>query len=241
MSFFSNIINFILPPRCAICGQVLDSNKGLCNKCISQIEFLKEPICYRCGQPIIDGFSQKGKHLYCGNCLKKSRHIFRMSRSAYIYDDFSKKLILDFKFYDKTDLASLLAKMMYVAGNDIFEAGVDIIVPVPLHYTRIIKRRYNQSSLIAKELGKLTGIKVEYNVLTKHKRTKPQVECNGLERLNNVKGAFEVKHLNKLQGKRILLIDDVLTTGSTLKECASAIKKSKPKSIDCLTVARACI
>ena len=146
---------------------------------------------------------------------------------------------MDFKFYDKTDLASLLAKMMYVAGKDIFASDIDLIVPVPLHYSRLIKRRYNQSALLAKELGKLTNIKVDYNTLVKGRITKAQIDCDGKERLINVKNAFYIKDAGKIKGKRILLIDDVLTTGSTLNECAKVLKQAKAKSIDGLTVSRA--
>ena len=240
MSLIKDIINFILPPRCMMCGKVLDVDKGLCDDCISQIEFLNQAICYRCGHPLLDIDKKDSKKLICGNCLKFKKNMpFRMLRSAYVYDDFSKKLILDFKFYDKTDLASLLAKMLYVAGQDILAEGVDVIIPVPLHYTRLLKRRYNQSSLLAKELGKLTKIKVDYKTLVKRRITKAQVDCDGKERLTNVKNAFYVKDIDKIKGKRVLLIDDVLTTGSTLNECARALRQAKPKSIDGLTVSRA--
>ncbi len=239
MSLLQKIINFILPPRCLICGKVLDSNKGVCDSCISKIEFINDNICYRCGHPLTEAISaSKDKHFLCGNCIKSNKNIFRLSRSACVYDDFSKKLILDFKFYDKTDLSSFLAKMLYVCSKDIFDAGVDIIIPVPLHYTRLIKRRYNQSALMAKELSKLTNIPVDYTTVIKSKKTRPQVECKGNERLKNLQGAFEIKDISKLKNKRVLLIDDVLTTGSTLKECSKAILKSKPKSIDWLTVTR---
>ena len=238
MNIFRQIINFILPPQCYICGKVMKTDKGLCNKCISEINFINGEICHRCGHPLNEVTTAKGGKIICGGCLKNKRHLFRMSRSACVYDDFSKKLILDFKFHDKTDLAPFLAKMMYVAGKDIFNAGVDVIIPVPMHYTRMLKRRYNQAALLAKELGKLSGSKVCYNAVTKIKMTKPQAQCTGVERIKNVKEAFFAKTPKALQGKRVLLIDDVLTTGATLKECALTIKKAKPKSIDCLTVTR---
>ena len=238
MNIWRSIIDLILPPRCVMCGQIMDTDKGICDECIEKIEFLKAPVCYHCGQPLIGVSQQSSLHLLCGNCLNKKRKIFRFSRSAFAYDDFSKKLILDFKFYDRTDLAPELAKMLLVAGEDIFKAGVDIMVPVPLHYTRLIKRKYNQSALLAKELGKLTGIEVDNFSLYKKRPTKPQVECSGAARLHNLKGAFELKNNEKFEGKKVLLIDDVMTTGSTLKECTSILKKAKVKSIDALTVAR---
>ena len=242
MSFIKDIINFVLPARCCICGKILDKDKGFCDECISKIEFLKSPICYKCGAPLFEQAVSTSNKLLCGNCLKHKRNTpFRIIRSASLYDDFSKRLILDFKFYDKTDLAPLLAKMLYVAGKDIFASGVDVIIPVPLHYTRLIQRRYNQSALLANELGKLTNIEVDLQILIKRKITKAQVECGGSERLTNVKGAFYLKDVNKLKNKRVLLIDDVLTTGATLNECAKTIKSAKPKSIDALTISRSII
>ncbi len=238
MRVLSRLIDLILPPRCAFCGKVMNEDKGICDDCIAQIDFLNHDICYRCGYPYGNILDKKG-HKLCGKCAGKRGGLFRLSRSAYGYDDFSKKLILDLKFNDKTDLAPLLAKMMYVAGQDIFTAGVDVIVPVPLHYTRLLKRKYNQSALLAKELGKLTGIPVLYNSLVKKRITKPQVECSGMERIKNLKNAFALSHPEDLSGKRVLLIDDVLTTGSTLHECAQTLKKAKPLSIDTLTIARA--
>lgn len=239
MSWWQKIVDFILPPRCALCGRVLKADKGICDDCISQIEFLKSPVCYHCGQPLGGGSDVVAhSHLLCGECIKPRKRIFRLSRSAFAYDDFSKKLILDFKFRDHTELAELLAKILYVAGKDIFDKGVDVIIPVPLHFTRLIGRKYNQSALLAKELGKLTHIKVDNLGLKKIRKTKPQVECDRHQRLHNLKDAFVARHASTLKGKRVLLIDDVMTTGSTLKECALSLRKAQVKSVDCLTLAR---
>jgi len=238
MNLFAELISMILPPRCAFCGKTLSTDKGICDDCITNIEFLNGAICYRCGHPLNEDISDTPAKQLCLRCQNNPDKLFRLSRSAFVYDDFSKKLILDFKFYDRTDIASLLGKIAYVAGKDIFDAGIDIIIPVPLHYTRLIKRKYNQASLIAKELGKLTATKVEYRLLLKHKITRPQVDCSGAERLKNLKNAFCIKNSDNLQGKRILLIDDVYTTGSTLRECAKTLHLAHPASIDTLTVAR---
>ncbi len=237
MQFFKTLLNCLLPPRCQKCGKVLSQDLGLCDDCLAEIHFITEPYCYKCGHPF-EFLEQKSGKLLCGNCLKNKRTPFRLSRSAFIYDEDSKKLILDFKFHDRTDNANVLAKMLFIAGKDIWEAGIDVIMPVPLHYTRLIKRRYNQSALLCNELGKLINIKVDNLSLIRHRKTRPQVELSGMERQRNVRNVFSVKNIDAVKGKRILLIDDVLTTGATLKECAYALKRAGAKSVDNLTLGR---
>ncbi len=236
--FFRFLFDSILPRRCRKCGQILTNEGELCEKCLSELNFIYPPYCKKCGHPLTD--SENSGKMLCAVCLSRKRSPFRMSRSALYYDDASKNLILAFKFMDKTENARLLAAMLKVAGEDIFAAGADVIVPVPLHYTRLIKRRYNQSALLAYELGRYTGLPVDCSSLVRHKKTRPQVEFSGTERARNVKKAFSVRHPEKLAGKRVVLIDDVLTTGSTLRECAVALKKAGVRSIDTLTVARVC-
>jgi ComF family protein len=164
----------------------------------------------------------------------------RYSRSAVIYDVFSKKLILDFKFFDHIENKKLLAQWMYLAGKDIFDAGVDVIIPIPLHKLRLLKRKYNQSAILASELSKMTNIKSDYKSFVKIRSTQPQSECSGKKRITNIKNAFTVKNPENIKGKRILLIDDVYTTGSTLRECAKVLKKAGAKSVDALTIAKVC-
>lgn len=236
MSIWSDIINFILPPRCLKCGIVLNHSDGLCPDCFNEIDFISRPYCQRCGLPFEN--LKAGSALLCPQCVRDKHPVFRMNRSAFKYNEISKPLILSFKFYDKTENAPALAQMMARAARDIFDAGVDVIIPVPLHYTRLIKRRYNQAALLAKELGKISGIPVDYTSVIRNKRTRPQVEFSGHARVKNVKNAFSVKSPSKIKGLRILLIDDVMTTGSTLKECALAMKAAGAISIDTLTAAR---
>ena len=176
--------------------------------------------------------------MLCAACLKHKRTFYRLSRSAVIYDNSSKNLILAFKFLDQTENANLLSAMLKVAGKDIFSEGVDIIMPVPLHYTRLIKRKYNQSALLAQKLSEMTAVPYDNFTLVRSRKTKPQVEVTGKERLTNVKNAFSVKNSKLVKGKRIVLIDDIMTTGSTVKECAVVLKKAGAKSVDILTIAR---
>lgn len=234
--FFQKIIDILLPPRCLKCGKILGDSNGLCPECFNEITFIAKPYCARCGIPLQN--ETYGKQMLCGNCLGERKPLFRLSRSAVCYDEFSKPLILDFKFHDHTENASFLARWMWMGGKDIFSRRVDAIIPIPLHYTRMIKRRYNQSALLAKELSKLCGVPADFASVVRHRKTKPQVEFSGHDRVKNVKDAFSVKYPARLKGKHVLLIDDVMTTGSTLKECARAILAAGAASVDTLTVAR---
>ena len=237
LSFFSKIVDFVLPNRCLSCGKIINTNGALCQECFSKITFISEPYCSICGIPLAKTISD-GEHC-CITCLEtKKRGYIRRSRSCVIYDEFSKKIILDFKFFDHIENKKLLVNWLNIAGKDIFENDIDLIIPVPLHFTRMLKRKYNQSAILANELAKLHGIDVNHKCLKKQKSTLPQVKCSGKERKQNVKGSFCVIDVNIVKGKHIVLIDDVYTTGATLLECAKVLKKAGAKSVDALTVAR---
>ena len=237
----SKLLNLILPPRCKKCGKIVSDDNSLCEECFNSINFISAPYCSKCGRPFEQtGFAENKHKMICAVCAREKHPWFRLCRSAVKYDDNSKPLIIAFKFHDCTDDAALMAKWMKNAGRDIWAAGAEVIVPVPLHYTRLIKRRYNQSSLIAKELSKLTGLPVDYSSLIRHRKTRPQVEFSGKVRIRNVKDAFSVRKPERIKGRRVVLIDDVMTTGSTLKECAKALRRARALSVDALTVARVC-
>lgn len=233
--FFRRLIDMLVPPRCIECGEVLSERNGLCVECFNKIKFISKPYCQICGIPFETQYSDND--VVCAKCLKDKRHIFTMTRSAFVYDENSKNLVLALKFYDKVSNAPVLARFMYSAGKDIFAQKPDLIIPVPLHYMRLIKRKYNQSALLAHELSKLSGIKTDFS-LKRAKNTIPQVKFSGKARVKNVKGAFCVKDNKNIKGKDIILIDDVLTTGSTLKESAIALKKAGARKIYAITAAR---
>ena len=230
------IIDFILPARCLCCGAIVNNDDSLCNDCLRKINFIVAPYCKKCGIPLEHNTC---KDILCHNCLNNSKQNYiRMSRSAVVYDEFSKKIILDFKFAHHIENKRLLANWLFLAGSDIWKKECDLIIPVPLHFTRLFNRKYNQSAILAKELAKICNIRVNYDILKKTKYTKPQIECSAKKRLKNLKGAFSVSNAKIIEGKRIILIDDVYTTGSTLKECAKVLIKAGAKSVDTLTVAR---
>lgn len=232
--WLQNIIDIILPPRCLLCGKILSGKNGICGDCFSKINFISEPFCQKCGHPLPGGTSVKS----CPNCISNKENPFRFQRSMVCYDEGSRPLITNFKFHDKTENASFLAQWLYTAGHDIWGQGADVLIPVPLHQARLRHRKFNQSALLCKELSKLTKIPVDYTSLIRSKNTKPQVECSGKARISNIKGAFRVCSSDKIKGKRIVLIDDVMTTGSTTRECGKVLLKAGALSVDALTVAR---
>ena len=237
-AFFKNLFDLILPSRCPYCGKVVEMENTLCSSCFEKIDFISAPYCSICGMPFeTEKQIYKTSALICPNCARQKRNT-RFNRSAILYDDFSKKAILAFKFQNKCYHAKVFAKWLKLAGNDIFDAGVDLIIPVPLSYRRLFKRGYNQSVLLARELSKLTGIEVDVTSLVKIKNTKAQSSLLGKNRLKNIKNAFAIKNTNKIKNKRIVLIDDVMTTGATLSECAKILIRAGAKSVDTLTVAR---
>lgn len=234
--WFKKFIDWVLPPRCLICGKIIGADNALCPECFNNLTFITKPYCQHCGRPL--SFTNLGKDLYCPKCLKKRDSVFYLCRSAIEYDEYSKKLILDFKFADHLENRYLLTQWLILAGKDIFETHPDIILPVPLHYSRLFKRKYNQSAILARELAKKTNIPARYDILKKYRYTKPQVICSGKQRRKNIKDAFVVTKPDFIKGKNIVLIDDVYTTGSTLKECAKVLKKAGAKNVSALTVAR---
>lgn len=235
---FKTIINLLLPPRCIKCGKILGENNGLCSDCFREIDFISEPFCHRCGRPFTSEAGIKTDAInYCGKCLQTKRFLFTMQRSAFIYNDNSKNLILDFKFRDKTVSAATLSNLLFVAGKDIWAHKPHLLMPVPLHHTRLVQRRYNQSALLVKELADKTGISADYcNLYRKHK-TIPQVKLTGQARRRNLHNVFAIQDAAAIKNKKIVLIDDVSTTGSTLNECAKALKKGGAAEIYSLTLA----
>ena len=234
LNYLQKIIDLILPPRCLLCGKILSGENGLCEECFAKINFISEPICKKCGRPLSAGVSVPT----CPLCVNDENTPFRMQRSRVAYDEASRPLLVNLKFHDKTENAPFLAKWLLTAGRDIWKEGADILMPVPMHKARLRRRKFNQSALLCRELSLLTGIPVDYTSLIRCRNTKPQVECNGSARKQNVKNAFKVLSAEKLKDKRIVLVDDVMTTGSTLRECSLELLKIGVKSVDALTVAR---
>lgn len=206
----------------------------------ASITFIAEPYCQCCGVPFDVVMDDYVDDLLCEGCLD-TRPSYDRGRSAVIYDEASKPIILGFKHGDKTYLNILLAQWMAQAGRDIIECA-DCFIPVPLHYWRMVFRRYNQSALLAQALSGLSDSKVPVfnGALQRIRYTPSQGHLSAEQRADNVSGAFIVsdRYHAKIQGKTCVLIDDVYTSGATVNECARILLDAGAGSVQVLTLAR---
>ena len=228
-------LNILFPPRCATCGVACEAPHTLCPACWGKLHFITNPQCSCCGHPF--GVAVQDDML-CGACLRELP-LYAKARAPLHYDEHSKNHVLGLKFYDRTDALPLFAEWMKSFGSACLE-GADLLVPVPLHRFRLWRRRYNQAALLAYGLSKITSIPVIPDALLRVKHTTPQSDLTRLQRLENVIGAFRVneKYAARISGSVIVLIDDVMTTGATLKECTKKLLKAGAKEVRVLTLAR---
>ena len=199
----------------------------------SRIHFLDGPVCDGCGTPF--EFDPGDR---CAACLAKPR-AFDAARAACLYDETSREPILQLKHADRLDLAPLFARWLSRSAHELIE-GADAIVPVPLHPLRLLRRRYNQAAEIARPLAALSGTPYLPDALVRRRATATQGGKSGSGRRRNVAGAFDVpaRRRGQVAGLRILLIDDVLTTGATAEGCARALKAAGAARVDLAVVAR---
>jgi len=236
---FSFLLDLAFPPECIICDQPVGKANSLCIDCWNGIEFISDPVCDQCGKPM-EYYADFETHerILCFECLASPSKIYQ-ARAAMIYGETSKKLLLLLKYTDRIHLAKILAPMTLTSAKDIIKTA-DIIIPVPLHPQRLFQRKYNQASMLAKHIGKLASVPVLFNTLKRHKNTFAQGNMNKCERDLNVHNAFSIdkQDKHKIKNRKILLVDDVRTTGSTAEECAKVLLKNKAKQVNLLTIAR---
>ena len=238
-NFFKKIIYFVFPAQCIICKNFIENDDGICFECLNKIDFISEPRCAYCGYPFEIMFpNQKTKSNYfvCPHCLK-SKPKFNKCLSVVRYNDASKKIILPFKHADKTNYARIMGKMMASTISP-YKDKFDYIIPVPIHLKRMLKRKYNQSALLANVIAKILKKPVLYNILIRNKFKESQGHLSIKERKLNVKNSFMVKNNSIIKGKNILIVDDVMTTGATLNECAKVLKHAGARKIFVATFAR---
>jgi ComF family protein len=224
-----------LPPLCPSCREPLGDGSGLCATCWSKLSMIEPPYCARLGIPFA---YDPGPGLLSMEAIA-SPPAYERARAAVRYDDVARTLVHAYKYGDRLDLAPLIGRWMARAGRELL-ADADALVPVPLHWRRLWARRFNQSAMLAGEIGMITHLPVLYGALRRVRATVQQVGLSKAERADNVQGAFRVGEDGKAEvaGRRLILIDDVLTSGATVDTCARVLLRAGAARVDVLVFAR---
>jgi ComF family protein len=228
-------LNAVLPPLCLSCRAEVDEAGALCAACWDKIAFLAPPLCAACGFPF--DYDPGGPAL-CGACTRRLPDYGR-ARAVMRYDEASRALVLGFKHGDRTHGAPAYGRWMARAGTELLREA-DLVVPVPLHWLRLFRRRYNQAALLAQAVARTAGVPVAVDLLARRRPTPSQGHLSAAARRRNVRGAFTVRPRRAalVRDKRIVLIDDVLTTGATAESCARALIRAGAAAVDVVVLAR---
>jgi ComF family protein len=226
---FRSVLDFALPPRCGGCGIIVDDVDSFCSDCWARLEFLQGG-CLRCGIPLKATDAET-----CGACLAHPPRLDRI-RAAVAYGDISRSIALRLKYGRKTALARTMARYMRPLVGEL--PGDCILVPVPLHPRRLWNRGFNQSAIVAREIGRRTGIPVAVDALRRTRSTPPLKGMGMRQRRRTVAGAFRALDPSRVRGRTVILIDDVMTTGSTANACARVLKRAGAERVDLISWAR---
>lgn len=229
------LLDGLLPPRCPACAIRTGSHGGLCPACWRGLALIERPFCERLGVPFA---YDHGPGMLSAEAVA-SPPAFGRARSAARYDGVAVDLVHRLKYQDRVELAPLLARLMTAAGRDLL-AEADLLVPVPLHRARLWRRRFNQSALLAREIARMSGMASDPLALVRHRRTGQQVGLSRTQRARNVEAAFSVPEeaRGRLRHRRLVLVDDVLTSGATVEAASRALLRAGAGSVDVLTFAR---
>jgi ComF family protein len=238
MNWLNPWIDVVLPPRCPVTGEIVDAQGMLAPAAWAELSFISRPYCKCCGFPFEFAVPAGSGDNLCAACLVE-RPPYDSARAALVYNDASRDFILKFKHGDQTHNAVAMTPWLRTAGQD-FWGRADVIMPVPLHRFRLLRRRYNQAALMAQRMAKEMGVIYLPDSLVRTRATPTQGHLKARARADNVRRAFAVpdKKSKTVMGKNIILMDDVYTTGSTVKECAIALKEAGAATVYILCLAR---
>lgn len=230
-----HLLDFLFPPVCLNCAAAVATPDTLCAECFTGMRPITAPMCQVLGLPFA---TDPGDGVRSLEAIADPPP-FERARSAYVYNDVARALVTRFKYRDHPELARFAARAMRVAGTAILQGG-PVLVPVPLHRTRAWQRRYNQSLELARELARLTGLHLEPALVRRTRATRRQVGLDAAGRARNVAGAFAAAPfcLERLAGRPVVIIDDVITTGATVRAVTHALKKAGVNQIDVMSFAR---
>lgn len=232
---YGSVLDFAFPPVCLACLDAVALPDALCSECWGKLAPISAPLCPVLGLPFETDM---------GGATLSMQAIanpppFDRARSAVAYTDIARMLVSRMKYSDRPEIALFCARMMHGAGHELL--GPDaVLVPVPLHPARQRERRYNQSTELARVLSGLANRPMNTDLIVRHRRTAQQVGLNAAQRSRNVEGAFRVdpQKAHRLGGRRVVLIDDVLTTGATVSAAARALKRAGVPEVDVLSFGR---
>ncbi len=229
------LVGLIYPPVCIACEGATGTPHALCPACWSGMRFIERPFCERLGTPFAVDLGVPG---LLSPAALADPPVFGRARAVARYDDTARRLVHRLKYEDRLDLAGPMGRMMARAGRDLL-AEADVVVPVPLWRWRLWQRRFNQAALLARHAARGSGVPVEPGLLARVRRTRPQVGLSRAGRAENLQGALRVPPAAKarLQGRRVLLVDDVTTTGATANAAARALLRGGAAAVDVLTFA----
>jgi ComF family protein len=240
---FDWLADWLFPPRCRACGTWLEGADGeyFCSGCRAAIQLVTHPLCSVCGRPFPDG---SGEDHPCATCITRAPYFYRARAWAYypreeLEDAPLRKVVQKFKYGRKVSLGKPLGRLMALGCEGFLrECRADLIVPVPLHPRRLRWRGFNQSVLLARQVSRAFATPMDPFMLVRCRETVPQTELTEQQRRRNVRGAFALSTGRSLRDRRILLIDDVYTSGATVNECSRALRRGGAAAVYVLTLAR---
>jgi ComF family protein len=237
MSARARLFDALWPPACPVSGVAVDQPGHISADIWLGLNFLDAPWCALCGLPFpYTAGAGVGRGMVCGPCIAKPPR-FDTARAPIAYDDASRFFILGFKNGGRQDMLVQFSRWMArAAAEEIAEA--DLIIPVPLHWRRLISRRYNQSALLARALCRETGLPFDADILARRRATPSQAGRSVKARRRNMAAAFEIRSASQLAGKVVVLVDDVYTTGATVSACTRMLKLSGARRVHVVTLAR---
>jgi ComF family protein len=229
------ILDIALPPLCPSCRELLGDGVGLCAPCWSKLALIEKPYCARLGIPFA---YDPGPGILSMEAIA-APPAYDRARAAVRYDDVARALVQRFKYHDRLDLAPMMGRWMARAGSELL-ADADALLPVPLHWRRLWARRFNQAAALAGTISEIAEVPVLHGAIARVRATPQQVGLSKPQRADNVQGAFRVPQERKadIAGRRLVLIDDVLTSGATADTCARALLRAGAAHVDVLVFAR---
>lgn len=213
------ILDLLFPRRCPVCGEIVKpAGSMICPSCFRELSFVKSPVCKKCGKEIVDETME-----FCEDCMVH-RHAFEYGIALLNYDETARRAMVQIKYNNKREYLDFFGAALAARyETTIRRMGVDVVVPVPVHRSRLRKRGFNQAEVLAEIVGERLGISVEPDMLVRTKKTQPQKELTASERLKNLYGAFRCGEV-PAEVRRVLLVDDIYTTGSTVEACARVLR-----------------